>query len=107
DGKPVRHYLTDAYGFTPEAGWKKLADLPRAAVAAPSPAVLTKGRLLVVSGDDGKLTNFEPKSQHPGFPKNVLAYDPGLDHWTQLNGSPLSRATAPIVEWHDQAVIVN
>jgi len=63
--------------------------------------------LLVVSGDDGKLVNFEPNSQHPGFPKDVLAYDPKLDKWTQLENSPLSRATAPLAEWQDCAVIVN
>jgi N-acetylneuraminate epimerase len=107
DGKPARRYLTDAYSYTPGNGWKKLSDLPRAAVAAPSPAVLSKGHLFIVSGDDGKLTNFEPKSQHPGFPKNVLVYDPVRDQWAQVNGSPLSRATAPVVEWRARAVIVN
>jgi N-acetylneuraminic acid mutarotase len=107
DGKPARRYLTDAYCFTPDGGWKKLSDLPRAAVAAPSPAVWSKGHLVIVSGDDGKLTNFEPKSQHPGFPKSMLAYDPVRDQWTQRDGSPLSRATAPVVEWRERAVIVN
>src|SRR5262245_53336947 len=38
DGKPVRKYLRDAYAYTPGVGWKKLAELSRATVAAPSPA---------------------------------------------------------------------
>jgi N-acetylneuraminic acid mutarotase len=51
--------------------------------------------------------NFEPKSQHPGFPKDVLVYDPKLDQWTRWAGSEISRATAPIVEWHHQPVVVS
>ena len=106
-GKPVRHYLKDAYRFTPGHGWKPIADLPRAAAAAPSPAIIYEKQLLVVSGDDGRLVNFEPKSLHPGFPKDVLAYNPALNQWESWGESPLSRATAPIVSWRRNAVIVN
>jgi N-acetylneuraminate epimerase len=106
-GKPVRRHLRDAYRFTPGQGWKRLADLPRAAVAAPSPAIARDGKLLIVSGDDGANVNFEPKSAHPGFPKDVLAYDPATDAWSHLGDSPLSRATVPTVEWNDLAVIPN
>jgi N-acetylneuraminic acid mutarotase len=106
-GKPVRRYLTDAYRFTPGKGWKRITDLPRAAVAAPSPAINYQNQLLIVSGDDGKLVNFEPKSAHPGFPKNVLSYDPLADTWTNLGDSPLSRATAPVVLWQNMGVILN
>ena len=107
-GKPVRNYLKDAYCFTPGKGWKQIANLPRAAVAAPSPAIEYQNHLLIVSGDDGELVNFEPKSAHPGFPKDVLAYDPRADKWTRLgNSAGLSRATVPMVSWHDLAVIPN
>ncbi|HZI30920.1 MAG TPA: exo-alpha-sialidase, partial [Candidatus Binatia bacterium] len=88
DGKPVRRYLTDAYVFKPGMGWEKLPDMPRPAVAAPSPALTQAGRLLIVSGDDGKLVDFEPKPKHPGFPKDVLAYDPKQNTWTQQEMSP-------------------
>jgi len=107
NGKPARRYLSDAYAYKPGEGWKKLSDLPRPAVAAPSPAIVLDNHLLVVSGDDGRLVNFEPKSKHPGFPNDVLAYDAALDQWTQLPESPLSRATAPVVDWHHHAVVVN
>jgi N-acetylneuraminate epimerase len=106
-GKPARRYLKDAYCFAPGKGWKRIADLPRAAAAAPSPAINGREELLVVSGDDGKFIDFEPKSAHPGFPKDMLAYDTGADHWTRLGDSPLSRATAPVVEWAGLAVIPN
>jgi N-acetylneuraminic acid mutarotase len=97
--------LKDAYCFAPGKGWIRVADLPRAAVAAPSPAIELNGKLLIVSGDDGELVNFEPKSAHPGFPKSVLAYDPRTDQWTRLGESPLSRATVPVVKWQDMFVI--
>ena len=106
-GKPVRRYLKDAYCFTPGKGWKRIADLPRATVAAPSPATEYRKQLLVVSGDDGGLVNFEPKSKHPGFPKSVLSYDPFADKWSSLGDSPLSRATAPVVSWQKMSVIPN
>lgn len=104
-GKPVRRYLKDAYRFTPGKGWKQLADLPRATVAAPSPAIKSQKQLLIVSGDDGELVNFEPKSAHPGFSKSILAYDPQADQWRQLGNSPLSRATVPVVPWQNLAVM--
>jgi len=107
NGKPVRRYLNDAYRFTPGKGWRRIADLPRVAVAAPSPAISYEGNLLVVSGDDGALVNFEPKSRHPGFPRDVLTYEPKIDKWTRLEVSTLSRATVPVVEWNDMAVIPN
>jgi N-acetylneuraminic acid mutarotase len=61
--------------------------------------------MLIVSGDDGGLVDFEPKSAHPGFPKDVLAYDLLNGQWMQLGDSPLSRATTPTVEWNGMWVI--
>jgi len=106
-GNPVRHYLKDAYRYTPGLGWKQLADLPRAAVAAPSPAILHENQLLIVSGDDGELVNFEPKSAHPGFPKTILAYDVLANRWTNDLSSPISRATVPVTFWENMFVIPN
>ena len=76
DGKPVREYLRDAYRFTPGEGWKRLADLPRAVAAAPTPAPTVVSRLVILTGDDGLNVDFQPVEKHPGFPrKNALAYD--------------------------------
>lgn len=107
DGKPVREYLRDAYRFTPGKGWKRIADMPRAAVAAPSPAIVDGTRLLIVSGDDGSKVDFKPVSGHPGFPRDVLAYDTERDTWTVAGEVPFSRATAPVVEWQGRFVIPN
>lgn len=109
DGKPVREYLRDAWRFTPGGaghGWTRLADLPRAAVAAPSPAPLLAGtRLLVISGDDGLNIRFKPETKHPGFPHGILAYDTVANTWTDLPDAPFSRGTVPATQWGDLVVI--
>lgn len=106
NGKPVRTYLKDAYRFTPTAGWRRVADMPNAVVAAPTPApVASPTRFLVIGGDDGSLANFEPKSKHPGFPKRVLSYDASKDAWAIVGETPASRATLPVVNWQGLFVI--
>ena len=108
DGKPVREYLRDAWRYTPGKGWKRLADLPRAAVAAPSPAAAFGGAgLLLVSGDDGANVRSPQNERHPGFPRNSLAYDVRADQWTIAGETPISRATAPTVQWQQSYVIPN
>jgi len=107
DGKSVREYLRDAYRFTPGEGWKRLADLPRATVAAASPAAALGSRLVIVSGDDGLNVTFQPVQKHPGFPRNALSYDMATDSWTVLDNVPISRATAPMVSWRERFIIPN
>ena len=97
DGKAKRTYLRDAYSYRPGSGWKRLADLPRPAVAAPSPAAVdARQRILVVSGDDGTKVALPPAA-HPGFPTDVLAYDPMADAWTAAGESPAPFVTTPLV----------
>src|SRR5262249_13861657 len=104
-GKPLRHYLKDAFRFIPGKGWRQIADLPRAAAAAPSPAIVIGDELLIVSGYDGEQVNFELKSQHSGFPRDVPAYDLHVDKWSSRGESLVSWATVPVVEWQGAAVI--
>jgi N-acetylneuraminic acid mutarotase len=105
DGRPVRTYLRDAYSYDPDRGWRELPDLPRPVVAAASPAPVLAGRLLVVSGDDGRNVHFEPRDKHPGFPRGVLSYDLRDSSWKSLGECPLSRATVPAVPWRGRVVI--
>ena len=108
DGKPLREYLRDAWRYAPGAGWKRLADLPRAAAAAPSPApVVATSHLLVIGGDDGLKVGFKPETAHPGFPRDVLAYDAEHDTWSVVGEAPFSRATVPTTVWGQQFVIPN
>jgi N-acetylneuraminic acid mutarotase len=106
-GKTVRAYLRDAYCFTPGQGWRRLADLPRAAVAAPSPAVAVGDSLLVAGGDDGLHLDFQPLEKHPGFPRDVLAYNAQTGVWSVAGAAPFSLAVAPAVSWLGRVVIAN
>jgi len=81
-----------------------LADLPRVAVAAPSPAPVVDGRLLVIGGDDGAQVNTLPK-EHKGFRRDVPAYDPKKDRWEHLGAAPFAQVTTSAVLWKDRIVI--
>jgi N-acetylneuraminic acid mutarotase len=107
DGKPEREWLQDAFRFTFAKGWEKLPDLPRVAVAAPSPAPVIAGGPCIVSGDDGTKVGFKPEPKHPGFPKDALWYDAKENRWRTLGRVPFSRATAPCVPWQGGFVIPN
>jgi len=105
DGKPVREWLNDAWSFKPASGWQKLPDMPRVAVAAPNPAPVIDGKILIIGGDDGANANFEPKSKHPGFPRDILAFDLKTQSWSKAGEVPFSLVTTNAVLWNGQIVI--
>jgi N-acetylneuraminate epimerase len=103
-GKATREWLRDGYRFSPASGWKRIADLPRVAVAAPSPAPAVDGKLLVIGGDDGAQVAVVP-TEHKGFPRDVLAYDPAKDAWTRAGETPFALVTTSLAVWRGQVVI--
>lgn len=103
-GKPVREWLRDAYCYTPGAGWKRIADLPRVAVAAPTPAPVVEGKLLVLGGDDGAQAALAPTA-HQGFPREVLAYDPVAATWSRAGAVPFSLVTTTLTTWRGEIVV--
>lgn len=105
EGKIGRAYLRDAWSYRPETGWARLADLPKPSVAAPSPAPVVDGRILLIAGDDGSRAGFQPLDRHPGFARAILAYDPAADRWSEAGKTPAPRATAPTAEWRGMIVI--
>jgi N-acetylneuraminic acid mutarotase len=102
--KPAREWLRDAYRFNPTAGWKRIADLPRVAVAAPSPAPSVDGRLLVLGGDDGAQVALPPTT-HQGFPRDALAYRPADGTWSRASDVPFSLVTTTLTTWRGQIVV--
>jgi len=103
-GRAKRTWLRDAYRYTPEAGWKRIADLPRVAVAAPSPAPeIISGRLALFGGDDGSQLDVAPEA-HRGFAKTALIYDTRTNTWTEI---PLrfSLVATPAVRWNERIVV--
>ncbi len=108
DDSPQRRYLNDAYCYRPGSGWRRIADLPHAIVAAPSPApVLRDQRLLVIGGDYGTHIGFQPPQNHPGFSRDILAYDRVANRWEKIGETPAPRVTAPVVQWQHQWLIVS
>jgi N-acetylneuraminic acid mutarotase len=105
NGKTVREYLREAWSYHPDGGWSRRADLPRASVAAPSPAPTVDGRILLIAGDDGSRVGFEPADRHPGFPGGILEFHPTPNHWKEAGTTPAPRATVPCVEWRGRFVI--
>ena len=103
-GKTSREWLRDAYRYTSTTGWKRVADLPRVAVAAPSPAPAVAGRLLVLGGDDGAQVALAPTA-HQGFPRDTLAYRPADDTWGHAGDVPFSLVTTTLTIWRGQVVV--
>jgi len=114
--QPQREYLKDAYQFTPKKGWKKIADLPHAVVAAPSPAYREGHSLIVFGGDDGKLAPQASvlRERHPGFSDEILSYNTITNRWSSYgkiktdkkadaaanpNGSIWAPVTTSMVVW--------
>jgi len=107
NGHPQRAYLRDGWRYHPRRGWERIADLPKPAAAAPSPAPVFGSRYFVVGGDDGSLVGFEPMERHPGFPRTLLGYDTVENEWTQAGEAAVSRATLPAVWWRDRYVLLS
>ena len=99
--------LSDAWCFVPggapDAGWRRLADLPRpAAAAAVSP--LGASHLLLFGGDDGGRRGGDPPS-HPGFPAAVHAYHTITDTWAAAGAMPRPVVATAAVPWRGGIVI--
>ena len=94
DGNNQREYLNDCYRYDPKKKkdrWAQIADLPRFAAAAPSPAIsLGQSHLAVIGGDDALYAGRveELKDDHPGFPADVLVYHTITDTWTAMGEFP-------------------
>lgn len=104
-GKVSREYLQDAWRYQPRTGWMRMKDLPSPSVAAPSPAPVIDGHILLIAGDDGSRVGFQPIPEHPGFRKTILSYDAAEDRWNAAAETPAPRATVPCVEWLGRYVI--
>jgi N-acetylneuraminic acid mutarotase len=105
DGKTARTYLRDAWRYTAQEGWRRLADLPHPVAAAASPAPVAGGRIFLISGDDGSRAGFQPMEKHPGFPADILAYDLAANTWHPAGAAPAPRATLPVAAWQGRFIL--
>lgn len=110
-GATQRTYLKECLAFNPTSNtWKRIADLPNAVAAAPSPAYAAgQSHLLVVGGDDGTHAQrvMELREKHPGFRREIMAYHSITDTWAPLGAFQEGKAavTTPLVIWNGQLVI--
>ncbi|MGE0537705.1 MAG: hypothetical protein AB7O68_22235 [Pirellulales bacterium] len=103
-GNPIRRYLKDAYRYDRAQGWRRIADLPRAVVAAPSPAPVDETGFFVLGGDDGSQLEVAP-DQHRGFSGQLLRYNARQDTWSEAGQTPAAHVTTPCVEWNERWVV--
>jgi len=97
-GLPERKYLRDAYRYDPGKGWKRVADLPHAVTAAPSPAPTDALGFYILGGDDGSQIGVAP-DKHRGFNQTILRYDLKTDKWIDSGTVLWPRVTVPCVVW--------
>jgi N-acetylneuraminic acid mutarotase len=102
DGKAVRRYLRDCYRYTGFGGWKRLADLPKAAVAPPCPLPQFADGLAVFSGDDGSRA-WIPQPVHPGFDADINLVT--SKRIRALGSAPFAHVTTTAVAWQGSWVI--
>jgi N-acetylneuraminic acid mutarotase len=104
DGKPARRYLQDAWRFSPASGWEALPAPPRPAVAAASWG--TPEGFFVFGGDDGSLAaQPDLRERHPGFPRDVLFFNPERTTWETVSRMPVGLVTTGATLWRDRIVI--
>lgn len=98
DATLQRRYLSDAYRYTPEKGWQRVADLPHAIAAAPSPAPCDSSGIYLLGGDDGAQVGLPP-DKHRGFSKQIHRYDAKSANWIVAGELSNPRVTVPAVSW--------
>ncbi|MCD6392071.1 MAG: sodium:solute symporter, partial [Planctomycetes bacterium] len=123
NGQSQVQFLTDIYEFNPAnyqpkkydpatrqyAGkknpWRKRADLPRSVMAGAAIKV-GQSHIFVLGGADGQLFDKadELKDNHPGFPRNALAYHTITDTWINAGDIPANHVTTTALRWGTDSV---
>ena len=101
-------FLKDVWEYTPVTGnWRRRADAPRCVMAGTGIG-FGQSHVFVLGGADGSLffKGGELKDDHPGFPKESLAYHTITDSWTSAGTIPKNHVTTIAVEW-DGAIIIS
>lgn len=107
-GRLQRHFLRDAHCYTPGRGWRRLADLPRAVVGTPSPALgVDHTKLLLLGWNDGSLADHQPPESRPDFPTDLLMYDAAGDIWAVQGSAPFAAKVTPVAQWRGRIVIAS
>ena len=92
---PKAELLRDAYRYTPGAGWKRVADLPRPIVGAVTPAVALGQAHLLILGGRGEQSLDRAHSDTQASSSTLLyplVYHTITDSWIEADTSPKDSA---------------
>lgn len=102
-------FLKDVYAYSPsDSSWERLEDSPECMMAGEAiPA--GENHILIVGGADGSLFHSadELKDEHPGFPKQVWAYNALTDTWRKSGEVPQNHVTTQVAKWGDDYIIAS
>lgn len=102
-------FLNDVWEYTPKSGkWRQRADAPRSFMAGTGIGY-GQSHVFILSGADGSLfaRSDELKDDHPGFPREALAYHTITDTWTSAGTIPQNQVTTIPVWWDDRIIIAS
>ena len=109
-GKSGTTYLTDAYAYNPGRAkpverWRRLADMPRAALLAPIVAC-GQSHILVISGSDGHDVDRVMELKHDyELVKDILAYHTITDTWIRSGEVPQGVVATTAIDWKGRFLI--
>lgn len=108
-GESGVEFLKDVWEYLPaDQTWRQRSDAPRCVMAGTG-AAWGQSHIFVLGGADGTLFDKaeELKDEHPGFPKESLAYHTITDTWVSGGAMPANHVTTTPVRWGDRVVVAS
>ena len=102
-------FLKDVWEYSPQnAKWRRRADAPRSVMAGLGIG-FGQSHIFVLGGADGSLffKTDELKDDHPGFPKEALAYHTITDTWTSAGPIPQNHVTSIPAMWDGKIIVAS
>jgi SSS family transporter len=106
DGEQTE-FLQDVWEYTPATEqWRRRSDAPRCVMAGTGMGI-GQSHLLVLGGADGSLFHRadQLRDDHPGFPREALAYHTITDTWVSAGATPSNQVTTIAVNWGKSIII--
>lgn len=103
----VTTFLKDVWQFIPESNaWKRKNDAPRVIMAGEAIGIGQSHIFILGSADESNWGKAETlRNEHPGFPRELLAYHTITDTWTNAGELPESLVTTTAVRWGDSVIV--
>ncbi|MCB1123840.1 MAG: sodium/solute symporter, partial [Verrucomicrobiae bacterium] len=102
-------FLKDAYAYCPSVNsWKQVANSPACFMAGTAIPV-GENHIFILGGADGSLfyQADDLKEKHPGFPKQIWAYNTVTDTWRKAGEMPQNHVTTQIAKWGNDFIVAS